>query len=219
MAKALADAEQLIKKEAWKEAIAILQSLLAPEKEDVFAEIKSKGPDGKEIVRLVSVRLEASRLIGSLPAKGMKTYLEEYEPVAKKLLKEAKKTEKEESYAKLSFQYFHTAAGAQATEWLAIRKMDRGDYFFAARYFERLLGHAQASKLSAQTLFHAALAFRRTGDKEKAEQVWKRVKSKVPKEGLRLGKRTLSVEELQKELDKAVPRPSLQPPFFPGCCK
>src|SRR5207249_11636085 len=53
-----------------------------------------------------------------------------------------------------------------------------------------------------QTLFQAALAFRRAGSLDRAEQTWKRLAATSP-EGVVAGGQTIPLAELEKELSRA----------------
>src|SRR5207249_11444748 len=75
--KSIDAAQDMIKEEKWGEAASILQKLLES-KEDIFVEVerRTKGPDGKEQItrQQTSLRVEANRLLGTMPAKGLEFY-------------------------------------------------------------------------------------------------------------------------------------------------
>src|SRR5437016_3629444 len=202
--KSIQAAQDLIKEEKWGEAASILQKLLES-KEDIFVEVerRTKGPDGKEQVtrQRTSLRVEANRLLGTMPAKGLEFYELQNLARAKADLAKAKQAGDRQLLALVSQRYFHTAAGAEATNLLGTYRLDRGDYRMAALYFERLLSHHLADKLSPMTFFKAALAFRGTGDQAKADTVWKQITKKNPK-GLTIGDQEVSLDRLQKEMDQ-----------------
>src|SRR5438067_4485703 len=66
-------AQDYIKKKEWRVACECLQSLLE-DKQDSFIEVEAADDAGKPAKRRVSVRTEANRLIGELPADGLETY-------------------------------------------------------------------------------------------------------------------------------------------------
>src|SRR5262245_40961508 len=168
-------AQDLITEKSWGEAAKILQKLLES-KEDIFVEVerRTKDPDGKEKVtrQRTSLRVEANRLLGTMPAGGLEFYELQNGARAKADLAKAKETGDRQLLALVSQRYFHTAAGAEATDLLGTYRLDRGDYRMAALYFERLLSHHLAEKLSPITLYKAALAFQCTGDQPKFDSVW-----------------------------------------------
>jgi outer membrane protein assembly factor BamB len=158
-------------------ATEILQKLVGI-KEDVFAKLPRKTPDGRDAEVWTSVRAEANRLIASLPPKGMAFYQLTYGPKAAEMLKEAKATNKPEVLAAIVRLYLHTDAGAEATDLLGTYHLDRGNFSTASRCFSLLLGRSGADKLSPVTLFKAAYAFHQTGaaeDKLAEEQTWKQL--------------------------------------------
>src|SRR5262245_9913515 len=59
--------------ERWPNACEALQSVLNA-KEDRFAEVERKGPDGKTIKAVVSARREADRILAEMPAVGREIY-------------------------------------------------------------------------------------------------------------------------------------------------
>jgi tetratricopeptide (TPR) repeat protein len=202
--KSIDAAQDLIKEENWAQAANILQKLLES-KEDIFVEVerRTKGPDGKEQVtrQRTSLRVEANRLLGTMPAKGLEFYELQNGARAKADLAKAKQTGDRQLLALVSQRYFHTAAGAEATDLLGTYRLDRGDYRMAALYFERLLSHHLSDKLSSMTLFKAILAFRGTGDQAKADSTWKQLTKKNPR-GLTIGDQEVSLDRVQKELDQ-----------------
>jgi outer membrane protein assembly factor BamB len=170
-----------IREEDWVLATEILQKLVAI-KEDVFAKLPRKTPDGKDTEIWTSVRAEANRLIASLPPKGLAFYQLTYGPKAAEMLKEAKATNKPEVLALIMRLYLHTNAGAEATDLLGTYHLDRGNFSTASRCFSLLLGRPGADKLAPVTLFKAAYAFHQTGaveDKLAEEQAWKQLASRV----------------------------------------
>src|SRR5262249_46301666 len=154
----------------WGQAARHLQELLKI-KEDVFLEVKR---DGKSKPQWVSVRAEANRLIGSMPAEGLAIYEVQYGGEARGKLNEAKTKSDPHLLAEVAERYLHTDAGAEATNLLGTYHLDRGRYVMAALCFERLLQHEKADKLTPLTLFKACFAFHRAQDLKNAELAWKR---------------------------------------------
>jgi outer membrane protein assembly factor BamB len=199
--------DDYIKHEAWKEAASLLQSVLNS-KEDVFVPIKRKGADNQEKTHLVSARKEANRLIGTMPANGLEFYESLYGTQAKDLLSEAKKKGDIQMLADVAFRFFHTQAGAEATDLLGTYHLDRGDALAAALCYERLLAREGTDRLQALTLLKAALAFRLTLDRSYeplAEKAWKRLSTKVGPEGLRVDDETIGLPKLQAEISRSSP--------------
>jgi outer membrane protein assembly factor BamB/tetratricopeptide (TPR) repeat protein len=196
----------IVHDKAWGDAAKILQDLLES-KEDLFVEVerKEKGPDGKMKtgVHRTSVRTEANRLLGTMPPEGLQFYEALSGPKAKARLAEGKSKGDPQILAEVALKYFHTEAGAEATNLLGTYRLDRGDFRMAALYFDRLLTHEKVDQLAPITLFKAILAFRRTGEPAKADQTWKRLTKKAAR-GIQLGDQLVSLDRLQQELDRAL---------------
>lgn len=204
-------AEDYIKEEAWGEAAKALQSLLDA-KEDLFLQVRRKGNDGKEVVRWTSVRAEANRLLGTLPEHGRQFYELQYGAQARRDLADARKKGDPYLLAGVVQRYFHTEAGAEAADLLGTYHLDHGQALMAALCYERLLFPETTAKPADAprrkqaemplTLFKAALAFRRAGDAERAEQTWKQLASRAGREGLRVGDKTVALAVARAELER-----------------
>lgn len=194
-------AQDYIKKKEWQVVCESLQSLLEG-KEDSFLEVTSNDADGKPVTRRVSVRAEANRLIGELPADGLEFYQVRYGPGAEARLKEALEKSDPTILADVALKYLHTKAGLDAANLLGTYHLDRGNYLMAALCFERLLARPDADKLSFKVLFKAALAYRRAGDADNAEKLWKKMADRAARTELVLGKTKVTVEQLRAEYDR-----------------
>jgi outer membrane protein assembly factor BamB/tetratricopeptide (TPR) repeat protein len=190
-------AAELIKEESWGDAARLLQRLLDT-KEDIFVEVQRN-----EGVQWASLKTEANRLLGSMPPDGRQFYETLFGGRAKARLTEAKAQSDPQILAEVAQRYLHTEAGAEATNLLGTYHLDRGRSMMAALCFERLFGHEKAEQLPPLTLLKAVLAFRRAGDKARAEDAWNRL-AKATRTGVVLGDRTVSLDELRQELDKVV---------------
>jgi outer membrane protein assembly factor BamB/tetratricopeptide (TPR) repeat protein len=197
-------AQDYIKKKEWGTAAECLQQLLE-DKQDSFIEIDAPADDkGKPAKRRMSVRTEANRLIGELPPDGLETYQVKYGQVAGNNLKAALEANDPAKLAEVALRYLHTKAGADATNLLGTYYLDRGEYLMASLSFERLLGRADADKLSAKVLFKAAIAARRAGDITTADKFWKKMTDRAGRGELVFGTRKVTFDQLRAEFDKAV---------------
>lgn len=196
-------AQDYIKKKEWRVAAECLQSLLES-REDSFLEIDGANDQGKPEKRRISVRSEANRMIGELPPDGLEFYQVLYGQTAGERLKEALEKSDPAVLAEVASRYRHTTAGGEATALLATYHLDRGNYLMAALCFEKILGRPDADKLSAKTLFKAALAFRRAGDSETAEKTWKRVAEKAGRGEFLLGGQKATVDRLRAEFERPI---------------
>jgi outer membrane protein assembly factor BamB len=205
--------DNYIKYEAWGEAASLLQKIL-DSKEDVFVQVRQTAANNQEKVRWVSAKAEANRLLGTMPPQGLPFYELQYGPTARKLLNDAKAKSDPQILADVAQRYFHTEAGAEATDLLGTYHLDRGRGLMAALCYERLLQREGRDQLSPLALFKAALAFRQVGDGtngEAAQQAWKRLAAKIGREGLRVGAEQVGLEQLQRELDRTTVAESASP--------
>ncbi|HTK75535.1 MAG TPA: PQQ-binding-like beta-propeller repeat protein, partial [Gemmataceae bacterium] len=195
-------AQDYIKKKEWQVVCESLQSLLEG-KEDSFLEVTTNDADGKPVTRRVCVRAEANRLIGELPPDGLEFYQVRYGPGAEARLKEALEKSDPTILAEVALKYLHTKAGLEAANLLGTYHLDRGNYLMAALCFERLLTRPDADKLSFKVLFKAALAYRRAGDADNADKLWKKMADRAARTELVLGKTKVTVDQLRAEYDRA----------------
>ena len=189
-------AQDYIKSEDWAEACNVLQKLIDI-REDVFAELGRKGPDGKDSTSLVSVRTEANRMVAALPPKGLEFYKLTFNAPASAMLKEARAKGDANLLAQIVRQYLHTDPGAEAAILLGTYQLDRGNFMAASLVFEKLLEREGADKLSPRTLFKAAYAFYQAGDTSRGARVWQMLASRGLRE-LNIGGTAQPLEELKK---------------------
>lgn len=165
--------------------------------------------DGEHKGERRSVKEETNRIIGTLKKEGLDYYQNFYGPDAENLLKQAK----DDGYdrprlAEIAQRYYHTKAGAEAATLLAAVYLDSGNYPEAAYGYRRLLMRPDADKiLDARTLFRAAVALRRAGDGKQTDEVagvWDKLEKKFPREGLQVGRKVYSAEQLKAELGRPV---------------
>ncbi|HLJ93661.1 MAG TPA: PQQ-binding-like beta-propeller repeat protein [Gemmataceae bacterium] len=200
-----AASEDYIQNEAWSEAARLLQRIL-DSKEDIFVQVSRRGASNQGKVRWVSAKSYANELLGTMPKDGLPFYELQYGSTAKKLLNEAIAKSDPQILADVAQRYFHTEAGALATDLLGTYHLDRGQALMAALCYERLLEREGADQLSPLMLFKAALAFHQVGDKAYAaiaDRTWKRLAAKIGRDGLMVGDLRVSLDQLRKELDRA----------------
>ncbi len=192
-------AQDYMKEEDWGKAAQILQSLVEL-KEDMFVQVGRLNKQGVESMQWTSVRAEANRLIGTMPPKGLDFYRLQFGAGAKDLLDKAEQTSDTLLLAEVAQKYLHTDAGARATNLLGTYHLDRGNFVIASLCFDRLIGREGADKLSPVTLFKAAQAFHKAGDKDNEKRVWDNLGSRG--RSLKLGTQTLDVAELKEMVEK-----------------
>ncbi|MSQ93449.1 MAG: hypothetical protein EXR98_02710 [Gemmataceae bacterium] len=193
-----------IKDEVWGQAVEALQAILN-DKKDYYVQVTENDATGKPTVpRWTSAKFEANNLIGSMKPQGLETYETAYGGKAKTDLDEAKKNGDALLLADVAQRYCHTRAGIEANEILATLYLQRGQVFTAALRFETLIRmSSEQVKLSDLTLFKAAIAFRRAGDKQNYEETWKRLEAKLQgKAGLKVGDDMVPMDKLQTVLNE-----------------
>jgi outer membrane protein assembly factor BamB len=181
----------------WAEATRALQGLL--DGDDALVPVRRPGREGPAWVGL---RAEAARTLAAIPAAGREYYETTYGPRARALLARAKRQGNPALAAEVARRYPLTAAGVEAAGWVAVAHLDRGRDALAALCFARLLERPGADALAPAVLFRAALAFRRAGDRARAELAWKQVAARAPA-GLRLSGKDVSLAELRRQLEDA----------------
>jgi outer membrane protein assembly factor BamB len=93
--------------------------------------------------RLVSARHRALGLLSVADAKTRALYDWAYAQEAKRLLDTGIAARDPALVADVSRRFFHTASGFEATDWLATRWLDRGEYALAARAWALLAADVQ----------------------------------------------------------------------------
>lgn len=189
----------------WDVVCGTAQQLLDSKSDSFFPVHGEKGDESGR----VSIKVKVNDLIGALPKDGRQFYELTYGPSADALLKEAVAAGYEKvKLAELSQRYFHTQAGAHAALLLAGVDLEAGNYPEAAYQYQRLLARPDAEDFATpRTLLKSVIAFQRSGDPRRAEDVGRlldRLQKKYPRDGLAIGRRTFSFDELKQELTKPV---------------
>jgi outer membrane protein assembly factor BamB len=189
----------------WDVVTGTAQRLLDSRSDSFFnsREIKT----GKESGGRVSVKAKINDVLGTLPKEGRQVYELNYGPTAEAMLKKAIQTGYDKVLlSEVSQRYFYSKPGAQATMILASLDLEVGNYSEAAYGFQRLLNRTDVEELlTPRLLFKAAIAFKRAGDPRQLDQLSPlitRLEKRVPRDGLTIGRKTYTVEELKQEIDR-----------------
>ena len=136
---------ELLEQGRYSEAVQCLDRILG-RNEDFFFK-----PDVDSSVRR-SIKSEARRLLGSIPASGRQSYELQFGSLARSMLDEAVETGDIPMVAEVVRRYFHTNAGYEATFLLGLHHMDHGRPLLAALTLQRLQDETPVSKLFEPSL-------------------------------------------------------------------
>ncbi len=109
--------------------------------------------------RLTSARHRASGLLSAADGKTRALYDWAYAHEARRLLETGKAASDPALIGDVARRFFHTAAGFEATDWLATHWLDRGEYALAVRAWSQLAGDTQhATRITDAMRRKAAVA-------------------------------------------------------------
>ncbi|OYV95768.1 MAG: hypothetical protein B7Z73_01940 [Planctomycetia bacterium 21-64-5] len=166
-------ARELIDEKRYGEAARFLSSILE-RPEDCFFQPER----GQPIYR--SLKQEAQRLIGELGEEGRTSYELQYGAEAKRLLDEAVTQGDRSRLAQVARQFFHTAAGYEATYLLGLSEMQRGQPLAAALCLERLRAARTAAKFEPTLTLLTAVCWTRAGRTEQGTALVRELRHKYP---------------------------------------
>lgn len=158
-ARNLAQADLALSSGEWQTAIELLQPILDQPQDRI---IPLEGGVGR------TLRAEAEARIGRMPPAGIAVYQAEFGRIAEQMLAQARGPDALREMAVVSNQYFHTAAGKQATSNVASLLFDRGEYEAAAAWYSRLTGDPALS-YAAGWRARASYALIQSGDPQSAQ--------------------------------------------------
>ena len=166
--------ESLIEEKRYAEAVEELGGILE-EPEDYSYNFDSDGATRR------SLKGEALRRIGALPAEGRDAYELQYGAKAKQLLEKAIETGDDRLLAEVSRRYFHTASGYQATYLLGIQHLDHDRPLAAALSLRRLLEvPAVAAQYEPELSLKLATSWARAGVSNNAVTILNSAKTQFP---------------------------------------
>lgn len=167
-------AKELLDEQRYGEAARLLGGILEVQ-EDYFFQ-----PDRQTPVYR-SLKSEARRLIGEMPAAGKESYELQYGAQARRMLADAVAAGDADALASVSRQFFHTQAGYEATYLLGDSEMSRGRPLAAALCLRRLQETSQAAAPFEPTLsLKIAVCWLRSAMPSQAAVVLARLKRERP---------------------------------------
>lgn len=166
--------ESLIEEKRFAEAVEQLGEILE-EPEDYSYNFDSDGATRR------SLKGEALRRIGALPAEGREAYELQYGAKAKQLLEKAIESGDERALAEISRRYFHTVAGYQATYLLGMQHLDHDRPLAAALSLRRLLDvPSVAAQYEPELSLKLATSWARAGVSPNATTILTTAKGNFP---------------------------------------
>lgn len=167
-------AQEMLKEQRFGEAARLLGGILEVP-EDYFFQPDREAP----VYR--SLKSEARRLIGEMPAAGKESYELQYGAQARKMLSEAIAKGDADALAAVSRQFFHTQAGYEATYLLGDSEMGHGRPLAAALCLRRLQETSRAAAPFEPTLsLKIAVCWLRSGMPSQAAAALVRLKREAP---------------------------------------
>ncbi|HVU86931.1 MAG TPA: PQQ-binding-like beta-propeller repeat protein [Pirellulales bacterium] len=159
----LSKAEELLKEKRFGEAVRLLGDILeAPE--DFFFQPKRDEPIHR------SLKAEAQRLIGELPAEGREAYELLFGEMARRSLDGAVASGDTSALTEVSRRFFHTSAGYEATYLLAAQQIDHGQPLAAALSLKRLQGTPAGAKFEPALSVKLAACWLQAGMSDNARE-------------------------------------------------
>ena len=157
-------AGRLIADGRWSDAAAILDEILADER-DAFADSPAVA------ATRMSVRAAAAEAIRGLPRPGREAYLRLSSGRAERALAEAIAADDHEAIEAVARRWFATPAGCEATLITALQAIEADRPLLAAAWLERLAREPAASSYEPTLSVMRAVALEHGGDDEAARQV------------------------------------------------
>ncbi len=142
-------ARKLLENQRYSDAVALLQSVLQRKSHGASADDRSDEdwffrPQGSA-AQLRSLKAEVQQMLGQLPRNALEMYESQFGAEARHALEAARTTGNIERLAEVSWNYFHTKAGKEATFLLGLHQFDRGRPMAAALVLERLARWPEAA--------------------------------------------------------------------------
>ncbi|MBM3998880.1 MAG: hypothetical protein FJ297_04940 [Planctomycetes bacterium] len=182
---------QAVKDQQYNVAVDELGGILSPEPgpdadADVDQDYFIVGEAGSGA--MPSLKAEAQRLIGAMPAQGRELYELRYGALARAMLEEAVAGGDLHRLTEVTRRYFHTRAGYEAMLLLGRYHMDEGRQLAAALCFERLAANpAAVAALDPELSVLLAACRRYAGPPEKSIEGLIALRARDPNASLRIG--------------------------------
>jgi len=181
----LKDAKKKLAAGENSEAARRIQQLLTQPQDGFFR------PDGDQTGRYASLKRTAATLLRDAAPEVLIAYELQFGAEAREKLDVARSRHDVPLAQEVTQRYLHTNAGAEACYWLATHQMDRGDYFTAVQYLQRLRSLPAGIHFEPRLALRLAVCWSRLGTPEKAMPLIQNVLSKS-REPIRIGTQSLA---------------------------
>lgn len=191
----LAAAKLLLSQNRFDEAAAVLASVLEAPRDYFFQPDRQHAP---QLHR--SLKGEAQRWIGLMPARGRELYELRFGPQARQQLDLAVARGDGAKLAEVSRQFFHTAAGHEATFLLGVDHLDHGRPLAAALMLDRLRQSPGAERFEPSLSLYLAAAWFRSGGADRAGEVLTALRLNRPQGLVEVAGRSVLLPDDSREL-------------------
>jgi outer membrane protein assembly factor BamB len=178
-------ARRLVAEQRWSDAATLLDEILTADR-DAFSRIDRQQRTWQ------SIKSEAGRLIGSLPAAGREAYELQFRARADRLLEQAVAANDSAGVVAVARRWSHTPAGRRATLLSAIEALEANQPLAAAAWLDRLAAADDAAGFEPTLSVMRATAWLRAGDRAAAAGIIEKA-AKGGRTVVRLGGKDVNV--------------------------
>ncbi len=186
----LKKAEELIGDEQFHDALLLLAVVLDAPEDQFFKPNRTGGLER-------SVKVEALRLLGTLPRAGREAYEAHFGAAAQRLLWAAVEASDVKRLREVARRFFYTRAGAVATYLLGSYELDHGQALAAAHQFERVARHPLANQFEPQRSARLAACWAQVGRPEKAREIAANIQRQWPGATLPVGDKLFRLGDVE----------------------
>ena len=182
----LDSAQEMLKQERYGEAVRYLGSLLEGAEDFFF-----KPDPTQQVFR--SLKAEALRLLGEIPAAGRDSYELQFGARARKMLEQAVAEGDLNGVAEVSRRFFFTQAGGEATLLLGKHYWDHGSALAAALCLNRLWGLPESGRFEPMLSLLAAASWRQVGETDRAQEFLLALRAHSPRATVKIGSQRVAM--------------------------
>jgi len=178
-------ARRLVAEQRWSDAATLLDEILTADRDSFFRIDRQQRT-------WQSIKSEAGRVIGSLPAAGREAYELQFRARADRLLEQAVAANDSAGVVAVARRWFHTPAGRRATLLSAVEALEANQPLAAAAWLDRLAAVDDAAGFEPTLSVMRATAWLRAGDRAAAAGIIEKA-AKGGRTVVRLGGKDVNV--------------------------